>query len=64
MATAAERQAKLRAKRKAEGLVPVTVYVPAQQVAAVMLLAERLCADRDTEVGPVRNVRTGRLGKL
>lgn len=64
MATSAERQRSYRAKMADAGLVPLTVYVPRDQQAAVYNLANRLCDDRNLEVGPVRNVVTGKMERV
>lgn len=61
MATAAERQAKRRKKLEGDGLVPVTGYVPAALAGELMAIMKMLCEDRSLEVGPLRNVVTGRL---
>ncbi|HEV7368954.1 hypothetical protein [Arenibaculum sp.] len=53
------------AARKAEaGLSRVCVWVPAQHAPDLRQLAERLAADRELAVGPLRNTRTGKLVRL
>ena len=41
----AERQARLRERRKAEGLVPTTVFVPAHRRCELEEIAKRMCAE-------------------
>lgn len=61
--TNAERQAAFRARMREQGLESCTVWVPAELACEIRALAEALCANRDLTPGPVRNVRTGKLGK-
>lgn len=64
MATNAERQRAFRARKRAEGFSSLTLLVPERHRAELELLAQRLRADPDLEVGSPRNSRTGRLEKL
>jgi hypothetical protein len=64
MATNTERQREYRKRRRAAGLVPVTGFVPAALSGEIMRLMQRLAENRDLELGPVRNVRTGRLERI
>ena len=59
----AARQARFRAKLKAQGMVTVTLIVPRGAVADLNELAEKLRSNPDLRPGPVRNVRTGKLGR-
>lgn len=61
--TNAERQAALKARRKSEGLVTVTGYVPKTARAEVLVLLKRLIEDPDLEIG-VRSKTTGRFERL
>lgn len=62
--TNTQRQRAYKARQKAKGLEQVSGWVLPHQVAEVQLLFKRLAADRDLNVGPVRNEATGRLEKL
>ena len=64
MATAAERQAEFRKRKREAGLVPVTGFVPARHVGDVTRLLQKLCEDENLELGTLRNVKTGRLVKI
>ncbi|MER9265424.1 hypothetical protein NKI63_12715 [Mesorhizobium sp. M0410] len=59
-----ERQRTFKKKMYDAGYVQVTVWVHASQAADIKTLADRLKADRDLTVGPIRNEATGRLQKL
>jgi hypothetical protein len=62
MATNAERQKEYRKRMRERGLVPVTAYVPADQVGSITLQLSRLCDEGVTlELGPLRNYVTGKL---
>ena len=61
MASSADRQKEFRKRMEAEGYIQVTGWVPAAQASDVRILMKRLMTDADLEVGPLRNVRTGRL---
>lgn len=60
----ASRQAAFRARKSAEGLVSISVLVPAAQAGSLALLASRLRDDRDLEIATLRSARTGRLVKI
>lgn len=62
--TSAQRQAAFRARKAALGFIPVTIMVPSDCAAELRLLAEKLVANRDLKVGPLRNERTGKLASL
>lgn len=65
MSTSAERQRKFRARVYAEsGLRQVTLLVPEEHMAALKMVGQMLCEDRNLEPGPLRNVKTGRLVKV
>lgn len=59
--TDAERQARFRTKRRAEGLVQITIMVPAGAVAEVQEMAAALRASPHLRPGPLRNPITGKL---
>lgn len=62
MATAAQRQKEFRQRMREKGLVPITAYVPADQVGDVMSKLGMLCDEGVTlELGPLRNYSTGKL---
>ncbi len=64
-ANAAKRQREFRARLEEQGLVSVTGFVPAHLAGDLRDIMRILCEDRDLEVGPFRNTRTGVLiGKL
>ena len=62
--TGKSRNARYEAKRIADGYRKISVWVPAGREAEFKILAERLCADFDLAVGPVRHEPTGKLQKL
>lgn len=64
MATNAQRQAEFRKRMKAQGYVQVTGWVKANQASDVMILMKRLAESDELEIGPVRNVKTGKLQRL
>lgn len=64
MGSSARRQAAYRSRMRDRGLVAVTVWVPAASAAEVQQLADRLAADSDLTVGPLRRLSTGRLEKI
>lgn len=57
----AARQARFRAKRRAEGLVQITIMVPAGSVADLQEMAAALRASPHLRPGPLRNPITGKL---
>lgn len=57
----AERQRRWLTKRRAEGLVAVTLMVPARAVPDLRMAAEALQANPHLELGPLRDVGSGRL---
>lgn len=62
MATSAERQKEYRKRMRDKGLVPLTAYVPADQVGHIMATLSRLCDEGVTlELGPLKNYVTGKL---
>lgn len=62
--TNVERQRRFRERQYAErGLVSLTVYVPSEQAADIREALSELARDRDLELGPYRNFRTGKLVK-
>jgi len=63
MSSSAARQAALRKRMQEKGFVQVTVWVPAEQTAAVTLAAKTLCENESFELGPMRNVESGKLHK-
>lgn len=62
----AERQAAYRARKRASGLVAVTVLVPAEMAVDFADLAQALQRYRSLELAgaPFRDRKTGRLVKL
>jgi hypothetical protein len=58
---AAERQRRWRERQLAKGIVTVTVDVPASAASDVRVLAEALRKNVDLVIGPLRNIRSGRL---
>lgn len=58
------RAKRFKAKQAEAGLVQANVWVPADCLADLRLLAERLCAERGLTVGPLRDPATGRLVSL
>lgn len=62
--TSAERQKAHRAKKKQDGLVPVTIMVPAHIASDLKILAAFLNANQWATVGPPKNAETGRLVKM
>lgn len=62
--TGAQRQAALRARQVAAGLVQVTIVVPAAAAADMQTLAARMRAEPDLTIGPLVNRRTGRYATL
>jgi hypothetical protein len=60
----AERQAKWRAERAAEGMTTVTLLVPTRTAPEFKRAAELAAADHDLTVGRMVSARTGRLRGL
>lgn len=61
MADSAERQRRFRERKRMDGFVSVTVFVPEKHAAAFNMAAKELCRDEDLELGPMRNVINGKL---
>lgn len=62
--SAAARQAAFKNRMRDQGFEQVNLWVPAGAVADVQELANALRTSSDFTVGPVRNVRTGKLVSL
>jgi len=60
----ADRAKAFKARMQAQGLRQVNVWVPADKMGQLQMLAELLRGDSEIEVGPARNVRTGRLVRV
>jgi hypothetical protein len=63
MTTTAQRQAEFKKRMKDGGFVQVSAWVHAHQAADVSNALKLLKEDADLEIGPLRNVVTGRLRK-
>lgn len=62
--TNAERQAKFRARKAAQGLEQVNVLLPPAAHADLAMIARMMAENPDLEFGPLRDTRTGRLVKI
>jgi len=58
------RVARFKQRKRAEGMVEVTVWVPKAAAADLRQLSQRLCSDTDLGIGPVRRISTGKLERL
>jgi hypothetical protein len=63
MSSSAARQAALRKRMQEKGFIQVTVWVPVAQASTVTLAAKTLCENETFELGPMRNVASGKLHK-
>jgi len=59
-----DRVARFKKRQRAAGLVEVTVWVPKAAAADIRQLSQRLCADTDLGIGPVRRISTGKIERL
>lgn len=59
--TGAQRVARYRARKRAAGVVAVTLLAPGVARADLQMLAEALCAAPELRPGPLRDPRNGRL---
>jgi hypothetical protein len=59
-----DRVARFKERKRAGGLVEVTVWVPKAAAADIRQLSQCLCTDIDLGVGPVRCISTGKLERL
>lgn len=59
-----DRVARFKKRQRAAGLVEVTVWMPKAAAADLRQLSQRLCADTDLGIGPVRRISTGKLERL
>lgn len=60
MASNAERQRKLREKRRVGGIVQCNVWVPASQVPVIQQMAEMMCANHNLTINLLLDASTGR----
>lgn len=63
MASSKVRQSYYRERMRTQGYESVTVWVPFKQSADFREVAKQLCANGSLELGPLRNVETGKLQK-
>ena len=61
MVSGAERMRRWRQRKRAEGLIVVSVVVPASAAADLNQIAEALRSDNQLELGPLRDRRSGKL---
>lgn len=61
MATSAERQRRFKTSMREQGLEQVTGWVPAEYVADLQILMQRLRDNRELGPGPLRNIVTGKI---
>lgn len=61
-----ERQADFRRAQLAKGLKQVTVWIPVNEAASLVMLAKAMCDNRDLELRrePCRNVSNGQFAKI
>lgn len=62
--TNSQRQAALRERRKAEGLVQVNVWLPAEAAAELAIAAELIRQNPNLRVARLVDVTTGKLAGL
>lgn len=62
--TSAERQKKFRELKEAQGLKPLTIFLPPEAFADFQLAAQLINADRALELRNLRDTRSGRIRSL